>query len=135
MTRSTVLLLPIISILIVCQTTAPTRVAQAPEFFASTQQVPTGLPFSDAVRADDFLFLPGQIGNVLGKLELVPGGIGAEAAQALDNIKTILGRNGSSVDALVKCTVFLADIHEWPAFNKVYATSFPHHFAIELKNA
>jgi 2-iminobutanoate/2-iminopropanoate deaminase len=134
MTRKSVFLLLFISILIGCQTTAPTHVAQAPEFLASTQQVSTGLPFSDAVRADDFLFLSGQIGNVPGKLELVPGGIGPEAAQALDNIKAILGRNGSSVDALVKCTAFLADIHEWSAFNKVYATYFPHHFAIELKN-
>lgn len=128
MTRNTLLLLPIIAILSGCQTTAPARVAQAPEYLASPQQVATSLPFSDAVRAGDFLFLSGQIGNVSGKLELVPGGIGAEAAQALDNIKAILGRNGSSVDALVKCTVFLADIHEWPAFNKVYATYFPHHF-------
>jgi len=74
------------------------------------------------------LILSGQIGNVPGKLELVPGGIGPEARQALDNIRAILQRHGASMDDVVKCTVFLADIREWPAFNDVYRGYFPRHF-------
>ena len=63
-----------------------------------------------------------------GKLELVPGGIGPEAARALDNIQAILERHGASMDDVVKCTVFLADMREWPAFNEVYRKYFPRHF-------
>jgi reactive intermediate/imine deaminase len=100
----------------------------APVFLTSPQDAALSVPFSEAVRAGDFLFLSGQIGNVPGKRELVPGGIGPEATQVLDNIKGILERHGSSMDDVVKCTVFLADIREWPAFNEVYRKSFPHHF-------
>ena len=128
MTRNTALLLPAIGLLLGCHNTVHSRAAQAPDFLVAPHATALPLPFSEAVRAGDFLFLSGQIGNVPGKLELVPGGIRSEAAQALDNIKAILSRHGSSVDSLVKCTVFLADIKEWPAFNEVYSTYFPHHF-------
>jgi reactive intermediate/imine deaminase len=67
----------------------------------------------------------GQIGNVPGTLALVPGGIGPEARQALENIRSILLRNGSSMAAVAKCTVFLADMTEWSAFNEVYVEFFP----------
>jgi 2-iminobutanoate/2-iminopropanoate deaminase len=90
--------------------------------------VALSLPFSDAVRAGDLLFVSGQIGNVLGKEELVSGGIGPEPTQALENIKAILERHGSSMEAVVKCTVLLADIREWSAFNAVYRGYFPAHF-------
>jgi reactive intermediate/imine deaminase len=123
---SMVLILPM-ALLLGCQTSAPTRPGQ-PDFLTSPQTTALSLPFSEVVRAGDFLFLSGQIGNVPGKLELVPGGIDPESARALDNIKAILERNGSSMDAVVKCTVFLADIREWPAFNAVYRNYFPHHF-------
>ena len=128
MTRNTALLLPAIGILLGCQNIVPSRASQAPDFLVAPHATALSLPFSEAVRAGDFLFLSGQIGNVPGKLELVPGGIRPEAAQALDTIKAILSRHGSSVDSLVKCTVFLADIKEWPVFNEVYSTYFPHHF-------
>lgn len=84
-----------------------------------------GLPFSDAVRVGDLLFLSGQIGNIPGKLELVPGGIAAETRQAMENIRKILEDNGSSLDRVVKVTVMLADINEWREFNSVYVTFFP----------
>jgi reactive intermediate/imine deaminase len=57
-------------------------------------------------------------------LDLVPGGIEAEAEQTLENIRSILTRNGSSLARVVKCTVFLADIADWLAFNQVYARFF-----------
>jgi 2-iminobutanoate/2-iminopropanoate deaminase len=81
-------------------------------------------PFSEAVRSGNLLFLSGQIGSdSTGKL--VPGGIGPETRQTLENIKAILERNGSDMNHVVKCTVFLADIAEWPAMNQVYRTFFP----------
>jgi reactive intermediate/imine deaminase len=84
-----------------------------------------GLPFSPAVRVGDLLFLSGQIGNRPGTRELVPGGIQAETRQTMENIRTILEFAGSSLDRVVKCTVFLADFGDWPAMNEVYATFFP----------
>jgi reactive intermediate/imine deaminase len=82
------------------------------------------LPFSAAVRVDDTLYLSGNIGNVPGKLELVPGGIQGETRQTLENIKAALEHFGSSMDRVVKCTVFLADMNEWAAMNEVYRTYF-----------
>lgn len=80
-------------------------------------------PFSEAVRVDGLLFLSGMIGTDSAGT-LVPGGIRAETRQTLENIKAALGRNGLGMDRVVKCTVFLADIGEWPAMNEVYRTYF-----------
>jgi 2-iminobutanoate/2-iminopropanoate deaminase len=80
-------------------------------------------PFSESARAGDLLFLAGQIGeDADGKL--VPGGIQAEAEQMLLNIEAALARRGLTMDHVVKCTVFLADIAEWSAFNEVYKKHF-----------
>jgi 2-iminobutanoate/2-iminopropanoate deaminase len=93
-----------------------------PEFLNSKEALASGRPFSEAVRAGDFMFLSGQLGTKDGKL--VPGGLVPEARQALQNIKSILERNGASLADVVKCTVFLADIAEWPAFNEIYKEVF-----------
>ena len=106
----------------------PAAAAPPAEFLASPQAGLNTLPFSEAVRAGDFLFLSGQVGNKPGTLELAPGGVEAEAAQTMDNIRAILQRHGASMDDLVKCTVFLADIRDWPAFNVVYRKYFTKHF-------
>lgn len=84
-----------------------------------------GLPFSDARRAGDLLILSGQIGNRPGTLELAAGGITGQAAQALDNVKTIVERHGLTMADVVKCTVMLADMRDWAAFNEVYVRYFP----------
>ncbi len=122
------LLVLLVGTLFGCQTAAPPRAAQLPEFLSSPENAALGLPFSEAVRAGDFLFLSGQVGNIPGTRELVPGGIGPESRQVMDNIKAALARHGASMDDVVKCSVFLADMREWPAFNAVYATCFPRHF-------
>ena len=83
------------------------------------------LPFSSAVRVDNLLFLSGMLGNVPGTSKLVEGGIQGETRQTLDNIKRVVEQFGSSMDKVVKCTVFLADIAEWGAMNEVYKTYFP----------
>jgi len=99
--------------------------APAAEFLASEQTKALNLPFSDAVRVGEMLYLSGQLGNVPGTTELVPGGIQGESRQAMENIKAILERNGAAMEQIVKCTVMIADIAEWPEFNKVYVAYFP----------
>lgn len=84
------------------------------------------LPFSDAVRVGNLLFLSGKIGLVPGTMEL-PEGIQAQTRNTMESIKGTLERLGSSMDRVVKCTVFLADISEWGAMNEVYITYFPEH--------
>ena len=85
---------------------------------------PGGPPFSGAVRVDNMLYLSGQVGVDPATGKLVEGGIEAEAKQTLQNIKAALERNGTSLENVVKCTVFLADIKEWPRLNEVYKTFF-----------
>ena len=97
-----------------------------PEFLNSKEAVAQGRPFSQAVRAGDYMFLSGQLGDRGGKL--VPGGLAPEARQALQNVKSILETNGAWLADVVKCTVFMADMKEWPAMNEIYATYFRNHF-------
>jgi 2-iminobutanoate/2-iminopropanoate deaminase len=83
-----------------------------------------GLPFSSAVRAGNTLYLSGNLGNIPGTLDLAEGGIAGETRQTMDNISNVLQEFGSSMDDVVKCTVFLADMSEWGAMNEVYKTYF-----------
>ena len=94
------------------------------EHLTSPQSRSLKLPFSEAVRVDDTIYLSGQIGNVPGEKKLVEGGIVPETRQTILNIKAALERHGSSLEQVVKCTVFLADIAEWPAVNEVYEKYF-----------
>ncbi len=109
--------------------TGPARDASTashePVYLVSETTARMNLPFSDAVRVGHLLFLSGQIGNIPGTTDLAPGGIQGEARQTMENIKTVLEANGSSMDRVIKATVMLADIAEWPAFNEVYVTYFP----------
>lgn len=82
------------------------------------------LPFSSAVRADNTLYLSGNLGNIPGTVDLAEGGIAGETEQTMENIKAALEQFGSSLDQVVKCTVFLADMDEWGAMNEVYKTYF-----------
>jgi len=84
-----------------------------------------GLPFSAAVRVGNMLYLSGQIGNVPGTRQLADTGITGQVRQALENIKATLGYAGSSLERVVKCTVFLVDIKDYAAMNAVYVTYFP----------
>ena len=85
----------------------------------------TTRPFSPAVRVGKLLFLAGQMGTSPSAAGgVVPGGISAETKQVMENIKDVLAKVGSSMDRVVKCTVFLADMKEWDAMNEVYKTYF-----------
>lgn len=85
-----------------------------------------GLPFSEAVRVGDMLYLSGQLG-IDESRKVVPGGIGPETRQTMENIKATLERHGSSLDLVIKATVMMADMKEWPEMNKIYVTYFPNH--------
>jgi reactive intermediate/imine deaminase len=94
------------------------------EFISSPAVKAAKLPFSAATRVGDVLYLSGCLGNVPGKMELVPGGMAAEARQTMENIKSVLGQNGLTFDHVFKATVMLADMKQWGDFNKVYVTYF-----------
>ena len=86
-----------------------------------------GFPFSSAVETDGWIYLAGELGTTP-EAGLVPGGIGPETRQTMDNIQATLEANDLGWDRVVKCTVFLADIAEWPAFNEIYKTYFDGEF-------
>ena len=96
----------------------------------SGKVLPTGLPFSEAVRVGNTVYLSGQLGNVPGPgpIKLAPRGMAGEAKQVMDNIQTALQAHGLSMADVVKCTVMLADMSEWGAFNDVYKTYFSGNF-------
>jgi 2-iminobutanoate/2-iminopropanoate deaminase len=86
---------------------------------------PPTRPFSPAVRVGGLILLSGQIGtDASASGGVVPGGIEAETRQTMENIKQVLTDIGSSMDAVVKCTVMLADMKEWDRMNAVYRTYF-----------
>jgi reactive intermediate/imine deaminase len=84
---------------------------------------PPANPFSPAVRVGNLIFVSGTLGT-LPDGKLVPGGIQAETKQLLENIKGTLGAAGVGMDRIARCTVYMADLAEWPAMNEVYRTYF-----------
>ena len=81
------------------------------------------LPFSSAVRAGDTVYLSGALGITPdGKLG---EGMEAQARLAMDNLGSALKSAGLGWGDVVKCTVMLDDMQDWPAFNQVYASYFP----------
>jgi 2-iminobutanoate/2-iminopropanoate deaminase len=98
------------------------------EYLNSEQTLKAKLPFSEAVRVGNTLYLSGVVGLTPGTLTLAPGGIEGQTKQALETIKAVLERNGSSLDHIVKCTVMLADMSEWAKMNAIYVTFFTKHF-------
>ncbi len=94
------------------------------ERFNSGQLLPASVPFPEGVRVGNMLYLSGQLGNLPGTLRLVEGGVRAEARQTLENIRTVLRGQGLDLQHLVRCTVMLADMADWTAFNEVYREFF-----------
>ena len=118
----------LVAVCAACPVSAPGLSAQegasARELINSRVTEGLDLPFSEAVRVGDVLFLSGMIGIKPGTMELVPGGLEPEARQALENIRTTLEAAGSTVRDIVKCTVMLDDIGQWDTFNRVYMDFF-----------
>jgi reactive intermediate/imine deaminase len=98
--------------------------ARAPvEHFVRTPLNGQPLPFSDAVRVGDVVYLSGQLG--VGPDGKLPDGIEAQTKLAMDNVGAVLKRAGLDYADVFHCTAFLSDMKNWPAFNKVYLPYFP----------
>jgi 2-iminobutanoate/2-iminopropanoate deaminase len=91
----------------------------------TSEKAPKALgPYSVAVRAGEYIFTAGQLGLDPLTNELAPGGIQAQTRQALTNLQNILEAAGSSLDRVVKTTVFLQDMGEFGQMNQVYGEFF-----------
>jgi 2-iminobutanoate/2-iminopropanoate deaminase len=89
--------------------------------------LPTNNPtYSQAMRLGDFIFVSGQLGVDPVTREIVTGGIEEETRQAIENIATVLAAAGSSLDRVVKVSVFVTDFSLLPRVNSVYGPRFPH---------
>ncbi len=105
----------------------------------STDQAPAAVgPYSQGIIANGFVFTAGQGGVIPGTKTIVEGGVAAQTQQVFANIKAILEAAGSSLDKVVKTTVFLTDIKDFAEMNAVYATYFtgepPARSTVEVSN-
>lgn len=90
-----------------------------------TDQAPAAIgPYSQAVRIENMVFTAGQIGLDPVTMEIVDGGIEAETRQVLMNLKHILEAANSALNYVIKTTVFLRDMSDFPRMNAVYAEFF-----------
>lgn len=91
----------------------------------STDQAPRAIgPYSQAVRTESLVFTAGQIGLNPAGGELVEGGVEEQTRQALRNLKAVLEASDSGLDLVVKTTVFLQDMNDYPKMNGVYGEFF-----------
>jgi 2-iminobutanoate/2-iminopropanoate deaminase len=95
----------------------------------STDRAPVAAgPYSQAIRAGDFVFTAGQLGLDPATGEFAAAEVTGQAERALANLAAILEAAGSGMDRIVKVTVYLAEIGDWPAVNEVYARLVPEPF-------
>jgi 2-iminobutanoate/2-iminopropanoate deaminase len=99
-----------------------------PTGFVSTPDAPRAIgPYSQATRANGFLFTAGQVGFDPATGELVDGGIGEQTERVLANLDAILRAAGLELFSVVKTTVFLVDMADFARMNEVYAQAFGDH--------
>lgn len=90
-----------------------------------TDRAPAAIgPYSQAVKAGGFVYASGQIGLDPATGEIVEGGVREQTERVLNNLKGVLEAAGSSLDRMVKTTVFLADMGDYAAMNEVYGKFF-----------
>ena len=95
----------------------------------STDRAPVAVgAYSQAIHTGDLVFTAGQLGIDPASGEFSAPDVAGQAEQALANLSAILDAAGSGLDRLVKVTVFLADIADWPALNDVYSRLVPEPF-------
>lgn len=94
------------------------------ERIQASSAAPAVGPYSQAIRAGGWIWVSGQIGLDPASGRLVDGGVEAEARQALGHLKSILEAAGSDLSRVVKATVYLVDMGEFDAVNRVYASFF-----------
>lgn len=91
-----------------------------------TENAPAAIgPYSQAIKANGFVFVSGQIPIDPHTGEFVAGGISEQTARVLKNLTAVLEAAGSSLNQVVKTTVFLADMKEFSSMNEVYKDFFP----------
>ena len=91
----------------------------------ATEDAPRAIgPYSQAVRAGNFVFASGQIPIDPATGEFVPGGIAEQTEQVLKNLTALFAAAGVGLDQIVKTTVFLADMNDFTAMNEVYGRFF-----------
>jgi 2-iminobutanoate/2-iminopropanoate deaminase len=91
----------------------------------ATEDAPRAIgPYSQAVRAGNFVFASGQIPTDPATGEFVPGGIAEQTEQVLKNLTALFAAAGVGLDQIVKTTVFLADMNDFTAMNEVYGRFF-----------
>jgi len=91
-----------------------------------SDKVPAAIgPYSIAVQSGDLLFISGSLGVDPSSGDLVSGGIEQETRQSLRNLSTVLQEGGSSLEMVLKTTVFMKDLGEFSAMNAIYAEYFP----------
>jgi len=90
-----------------------------------TDRAPQAIgPYSQAIKANGFIFASGQIPLDPATMRIVEGGVEEQTGRVLDNLKAVLEAAGSSLDRVVKTTVYLADMNEFAAMNEIYAKYF-----------
>jgi 2-iminobutanoate/2-iminopropanoate deaminase len=91
-----------------------------------TERAPAAIgPYSQAIAADGWLFLSGQVALDPASGQLVAGDVGAQTERALLNLQGVLEKAGASLADVVRCTVYLRDMADFAAMNAVYARFFP----------
>ncbi|MDH5364385.1 MAG: RidA family protein [Dehalococcoidia bacterium] len=100
------------------------------EIIATEKAQQHSVPYSQAVKAGKFIFVSGQIPIDSSTGKLVGEGIEEQTRQVLENIKAILEVAGASLDEIVKVTVFIKDMDDFVAMNKVYAQYFSENFPV-----
>jgi len=98
------------------------------EYYTSPAIKELKLPFSEAVRVGNRVYLSGQLGMDPSTGKLVEGGIQAETRQTMENIKKTLKYFHLGFDDLIQCRIFLKDIKEWGVFNTIYKSYFNKHY-------
>jgi 2-iminobutanoate/2-iminopropanoate deaminase len=97
-----------------------------PRDVVSTPKAPAAIgPYSQGVRIGGFLFTAGQIALDPATMKVVDGSVADQTRRVLENLKAIVEAGGSSLESVVKTTVFLRDMKDFPAMNEVYASFFP----------
>lgn len=81
-------------------------------------------PYSQAIRTDSIIYTAGQIGLDPATMELVAGGVEEQTRQVINNLRNVLEAAGSSLEHVVKTTVFLKDMSDFPIMNTIYAEYF-----------
>ena len=96
--------------------------------FVSTEHAPAAIgPYSQAAIVGDLVFTAGQVALDPTTGTVIEGGIEAQTARVLENLAAVLAAAGSSLSQVVKTTVFLTDMADFPAMNQVYGQAFGDH--------